>query len=384
MGNVLDNIVAVFQGAAGTWAPALLDYATALFAGLAFIEFAWVVGFSLARRVELPDLIATIIQQMITIGFFYWLMRNSPQFLKAIIDSFRLAANGASAAGGGTANMSPTNVFNAGVNLAHAVWQGMSWGQPLLGALLLLAGLITVIVFAVMAGLMIEVLVESLIVSYAGVLLMGFGGNVYTRQYAVAQFRYAISVGVKLLVLQLIVGLGEHLVVGWATTQAAGGAVTDWNTVATMIGAPIVLFRIAYKVPQIAQDMVMGNITGTYGSLGSTAAMIAATGAGAAASLAGAGVASGAAFRLAGKQMQQQLAANAANGGVPNDNPAQPGRITQAAMMTGMAARNLGRGVASDVGKRLTGQYGASHGYRGWRVAADLNAQAKAKDRDAA
>lgn len=375
MGNVLDNIVAVFQGAAGTWAPTLLDYATTLFAGLALIEFVWVVGFSLARRVELPDLIATVIQQMITIGFFYWLMRNSPRFLKAIVDSFRLAASGASSAGGGTPNMSPSNVFNAGVNLAHTVWQGMSWGQPLLGALLVVAGIITVVVFALMAGLTIEVLVESLIVSYAGVLMMGFGGNVYTRQYAIAQVRYGISVGAKLLVLQLVVGLGEHLVVGWATTQAAGGAVTDWNTVATMIGAPIVLVRVAHKVPQIAQDMVMGNITGTHGSLGSTAATIAAASAGAAVALTGAGAAGGAAFRLAGKQMQQQLAADKASGG----SGSQPGRITQAAMMTGLAAKNLGGALASDVGKRLTGQYNASHGYRGWRVAAALDQAAKDK-----
>src|SRR6185437_8688963 len=91
VGNAIDQLVALFQGHAAAWAPTLLGYATALFAGLAVIEFVWVVGFSLARRVELPDLIATVVQQIVTIGFFYWLMHNSPTFLKAIIDSFRMA-----------------------------------------------------------------------------------------------------------------------------------------------------------------------------------------------------------------------------------------------------------------------------------------------------
>lgn len=41
-------------------------------------------------------------------------------------------------------------------------------------------------------------------------------------------------------------------------------------------------------------------------------------------------------------------------------------------MMTGGAARNLASAAAADVGKRLTGQYSANHGYRGWRMAADM------------
>ena len=46
-------------------------------------------------------------------------------------------------------------------------------------------------------------------------------------------------------------------------------------------------------------------------------------------------------------------------------------------MMTGYATRNLASAAASDVGKRLTGQYTAAHGYRGWRMAADMNRQAR-------
>ena len=381
---MLDQLIGLFQSSAGGWAPSLLGYATTLFGGLALIEFVWVVGFSLARRAELPDLIATIIQQIITIGFFYWLMRNSPEFLKAIIDSFRIAASGASMSTGGSANMSPSDVFNAGLNLARAVWQGMTWDHPLLGILLALSGLITVVVFAGLTAMMIEVLIETLFVSYAGVIMMGFGGNTYTRQYAVAQFRYAISVGVKLLVLQLIVGLGEHLVVGWATTLSAAGAVTDWTTVGMMIGAPIVLARIAIKLPQIAQDiaqdMVMGNITGAYGSLGSTAAMVASAAGAGALAIAGTGAAALSAMKLTGRQMEQRLASAAAGGSDgQNGGGQQPGRMTQAAMMTGMAARNLAAGFAGDVGRRLTGQPGATQGSTPWRVASALNQQAKGR-----
>lgn len=380
MGNAIDQLVALFQGHAAAWAPTLLGYATALFAGLAVIEFVWVVGFSLARRVELPDLIATVVQQIVTIGFFYWLMHNSPTFLKAIIDSFRMAGSGASVATGGAANMSASNVFALGANLAYSVWQGMSWDHPLLGFLLVIAGVIVVLVFGYLVALMVEVLVESLIVSYAGVVMMGFGGNVYTRQYATAQYRYAISVGAKLMVLQLIIGLGASIISGWSSSIVSAGAVIDWKTIAVMIGAPIVLVRLAMKVPQLAQDMVMGNITGTYGSLGSTAQMVAAASAGASIALAGAGAAGVASFQLAGRQMAQRMQSAAdGSGGAGGASGLPPGRITQAAMMAGMAARNLGRATANDVGKRLTGQYGAQHGYRGWRVASALNDTSKEK-----
>jgi hypothetical protein len=46
--------------------------------------------------------------------------------------------------------------------------------------------------------------------------------------------------------------------------------------------------------------------------------------------------------------------------------------VGQAAKMISMASSATGKAVAADVGKRLTGQYTGMHGYRGYRVAADL------------
>lgn len=378
--GALDQIVAAFQGHGGAWGAALLPYALELFFGLAIIQFGLRVGYAFAQRVELPELLTIIVQEIVTTGFFYWFLLNSAQFLKAIIDSFRQVANSASVAGGGSQNMRPSDIFGAGTNMAHAIWQGMSWDHPLLGFLLVIAGVICAVCFAIVCAMMIEVLIESTLVSYIGVLMMGFGGSSYTREYAIAQIRYAISVGVKLFVMQLLVGISEAIIIGWSHSIASSGTTTDWTTVGVMIGVPIVMLRLVWKLPQVAQDVVNGSIGNTHGGLLSTGAGVAGAAGGAVASIAGAGVAGGAALRLAGKQMQQNMQSadgqdGSAGGG--GNAPAQS-RITQAAMMGGYAARNLARAGATDVGKRLTGQPGASYGYRGWRMAADQNRQATA------
>jgi type IV secretion system protein TrbL len=217
-----------------------------------------------------------------------------------------------------------------------------------------------VYIFAVIAAKLIEVLVESAFVAYAGIIMMGFGGSGFTREYAIAQFRYGISVGVKRFVLQLIIGLAQGIIVSWAQTVATSGAL-NWQTIGVMIGAPIVMLRLAETLPQRAQDMVMGASTSSSGSLGSTAQMAAATAAGIAASMVGAPVAAKAAYQLAQRQIEARRQESGQTGG----------RIGRAAMMTSYTARNIGGALASDVGKRLSGQ-GARFGYRGWRIASDM------------
>jgi type IV secretion system protein TrbL len=362
--GVLNGIVDTFTGQSSLWEGTLEGLALDLFLTLAIIEVTWTVARALARRVDLGDMIEIVAMQIVTIGFFYWLLINSADFVLAIIASFGEAANRASVAGGGMTNLSPSDIFASGLNLAKIIWEGMTITSPGL-SLLVLAGVIDVYIFAVIAAKLIEVLVESAFVAYAGIIMMGFGGSGFTREYAIAQFRYGISVGVKRFVLQLIIGLGQGIIVSWAQTVATSGAL-NWQTIGIMIGAPIVMLRLAETLPQRAQDMVMGASTSSSGSLGSSAQMAAATAAGIAASMVGAPVAAKAAYQLAQRQIEARRQENGQTGG----------RIGRAAMMTSYTVRNIGGALASDVGKRLSGQ-GARFGYRGWRIASDMKGKRK-------
>ncbi|MEG6650378.1 type IV secretion system protein, partial [Pseudomonas aeruginosa] len=58
-----------------------------------------------------------------------------------------------------------------------------------------------------MAAFMGLTIIESYVVINASVLFLGFGASQWTREYALAIVSYAVSVGAKLFVLSLIVGL---------------------------------------------------------------------------------------------------------------------------------------------------------------------------------
>lgn len=363
--GVLNGIVETFTGQASLWRTTLQGLALDLFAVLAGIEVAWVVGRALARRVDFADLLEIAVMQVVTIGFFYWLLINSADFVLSIVASFGEAANRASTAGGGMTNLSPSDIFASGLNMGQIIWNGITITNPGLSTLLVLAGIINICIYAIIAAKLIEVLVESAFVAYAGIIMMGFGGSAFTRDYAIAQFRYAISVGVKRFVLQLIVGLAQGIITGWATTVATAGAM-NWTTIGILLGAPIVMWRLAEILPQRAQDMIMGVSTYSSGHLGHTAATVAAAAGAVAAGLAGSGMAAKAAYQLS----HAQIAQRGQTGGQ------SPSFAQRAAMTTGLMARNLGTAAAHDVGQRMVGRN--RFGHASWRMAEDMKTQASA------
>src|SRR5271166_1162640 len=164
--------------------------------------------------------------------------------------------------------------------------------------------------------------------------------------------------------MQLIAGIGEAIVRGWATDIQNGGS-PSWTDLGVMIGAPIVLLTLAKTAPKIAQDLIMGTHLSTGQGIISTAKQVAKAAAEAAVSVAGVFAGGAGAAGLAARQMAAMSAAGTA--------PASA--AGRAASLVGMTAKNAGKAVASDVGKRLSGEYTAAHGYRGWRVAAALNKQ---------
>lgn len=367
--DVLDQLVQLFISKAASWEAALQTIALDLFGILAGIEITLAIGRVLIGKGDLVDMFAVVVQQMITVGFFFWVLRNWPHFSMAITDTFGKAGSEASKASGGDVGMSPTSIFLAGCNLAYSAWQGMSWNQPGMSVLLAISGAGVVVVFAIIAASIVEILIESAIAAYAGILMMSFGPNVYTRDFAIAQFRYAMSVGMKRFMMQLIAGIGASLVTDWSNAAKAGTGPLSWQVIAMMIGAPIVLLRLTQTIPAMAQGMIMGTHIGSHGSIASTAASVGRMAVAASAAATGAGVALTAAARMANLQLAEAGARSVSRGELPRS------RISQAAMFTGSAARNLGSAIASDVGNRLTGSYGATHGHIGWRSAAAIDRQ---------
>jgi len=364
--NTTDQIIQQFANHGPAIQAALLNGASDLFSGLAVIELVWLVGWSVAHKTDIFDIIIAVTRFSIIVGFWFWLMRNWVQISKAITDSFELFGNNAVTAAGGTAKLSPYDFITAGETLAYALWDAMALSTPLTNLALYYGGVAVVIVFGLIASAMVLVLIEAFLASYLGTVLMAFNASNFTRGFGQSPIRYAIAVGVKLMTLQFIAGITEATVLNWANTINVNGA-PGWKGVILMMMMSIIRLVLGWQAPKIAQDIIVGSHISTGPGIVQAARMVAGATAQAFTSAVGGGAAGVAAYRLAGRQVSAMTAAGTA--------PANA--AARAATVARLTASNAASGVASDVGKRLSGSYSASHGYSGFRVAADLNKQKK-------
>ena len=357
--NVLDQIVSQFQSRSAGWEGALRNFALGTFGILATIEFAW-AAFKLAfRGADVSEWLAELVNQILFLGFFLALLQNSVTWGNAIISSFRQAA---SAAGGG--GIAPSDVFTAGVELAQKIISQISVWAPGASVGLIIAGIVVDVCFALMAACMVLALVESYLIISMGVLFMAFGGSRWTKDYAISTVRYTVSVGAKLMVLQLLVSIGVGLIQSWVSSFSDITA----PSLCILIGCSIVMLALVQTLPETMQRIVNGSSMASGSALvGAAAAVGGAVGA-VGMGMAGAGPMLGNAVRLASAQVDAaDTQASEASGG----NAPQRSRLGRAAAMTGYTARNLATAPLADIGRRLSGQ-GSRHGSPTWRMSADL------------
>ncbi|HDN0768381.1 TPA: type IV secretion system protein, partial [Staphylococcus aureus] len=146
-----------------------------------------------------------------------------------------------------------------------------------------------------------KVILETMIISYAGIILLGFGGLSFTSDYAKRYFTYVLSCGIKLFITLLIVGFGTNFIAGYVNSFD----MSELGNCLGMICIVLMLMFIAEQIPDMAQSMVTGaSLGGGNMNIGGTLATMAA----AATAFTAACYAGAAAFKAAG-------AANAAGGG---------------------------------------------------------------------
>lgn len=286
------GLLDLVRNSAASWDARLRGYAITLFWLLASIQFVWTFFPLIFRQADFGEIIGELIRFILVIGFFYALLMFSAEWGQAVINSFRQA--GANAAGMGGIGLMPGDVFSAAVSLAKTVGD-VETINPLAAVMISLSAIIVLLCFTFIAAFMGVTLVESYIVINASVIFMGFGGSQWTREYALAMVRYAVSVGAKLFVLTLIVGLIMDSTKQWA---AAYGS--DDPSMWTMVGLSLVCAYLAKAVPELVAGMINGSSMGGGSTLGGMAAAGAAGATAAIATIATAGAAAPAAVGALG------------------------------------------------------------------------------------
>ena len=290
----LGQILNTYQNATNQWIDQFLNYAQNLFVVLAGIEFAWTAVILLLEQRELEAWVAGFIKKLMGISFFYALLLNAKTWIPVIIDSFTQIGQNV----GGTGKLTPEGILQAGVTMAGQILKAASsitlvavaTGNSAWVLLLAVIAIVIVICYIALAFQFIMAQVEGYIVISTGMLYLGFGGSRWTSSYAERFLGAAVSTGIRIMVIFLIIGLGQQLTNNtWSPAVAAilpqvvardyQGAVEN----AFVFTAGIVIFTaLALRLPKVVSAVISGSpslsggdLTGGVGSILGGAAAVA-------------------------------------------------------------------------------------------------------------
>src|SRR5258708_33237685 len=175
------------------------------------------------------------------------------------MDSFHILGQNASAVG----PLGPSAIVGFGVNMSVDLLSSLKGADFLTGfsssmALVFCAVLIFIAYLAIAIQFVVA-MVESYLVIGAGVVLLGFGGSRWTAAYVERYIAYAVSVGMKILVLYLLIGAGMTLSEGWKlVAQSAATSLDPARTGFDLAAAAVMFLCVCWMSPKISSAMLGG------------------------------------------------------------------------------------------------------------------------------
>lgn len=245
----------------------------------------------LLEKSDLQSWTSALVRKIMWIGCFYALLLNGRTWIPWIIQSFEQIGESSS----GVAALSPSGVFSQGLNIAGSLMDSAStsafFTKPGSSLALVFAALIIVLSYGVITLQFIVAMVESYIIVAAGFIFIGFGGSRWTVPYTERYIGLAVSTGVKIMLLYLLIGAGLNFAVDWqtaATTIAASPS--PMMGAFDIMGAAVIFMMLCWQIPKLFSAVLGGAPALTGGDLLSTGTGLVA-GAAAVGSLAAGGVA---------------------------------------------------------------------------------------------
>ena len=315
--NGPSQILHQYQSVRSTWLGVAAGYANRLFAILALIEFAWTGIILLLDKTDLQGWTSALIRRMMFVGAFFALLQFGTTWIPAVIDSFVDVGQAAS----GIQGLSPSNILARGLEITGKLLVGAAqsgWLAAFGTALcMVFAALVSFLAFLGLSIQFVVATVESYLVIGAGFLFLGFGGSRWTAPYVERYIAYAVSAGVKIMVIYLLIGAGYILSATWVTAAQNIAVSTEPATDALDIAAAaVILLMICWNAPKLAAAILGGSPALTGGDAVATGGALVG-GAIAVAGLAAGGVALGAKMLAArgGAMAVSQAASMGAGGG---------------------------------------------------------------------
>ena len=243
----------------GKYETLIYGYAMNLFIALFTCQLAWAVAqLFLQESLSFGSVITTVVRQIITGCFFYWLLFNR-DILKSIIESFELMS-------GLNISISQMLLVMEGcvrlilsaVGKSSGVMSGL--GFYLLG---LSASIIMTFALTTAIGYLALTYLENYIVASLGLILLGFGGSDYTRNYALSYIRTLVHIGFKMFLISVIIMIGIKAFMHSSLTIDATSNDSISQACMRLIAQSFFFLSIVRVVPTIADTLIGGGSLGT-------------------------------------------------------------------------------------------------------------------------
>src|SRR5437660_3130804 len=256
--TILNDILRDYESIAAAWFNSLFPIAQGVFWTLVLIELIWSAIWWVVDREDGLAVVTALLRKVLAVGFFYALLLNGGVWIPAVIQGFSRAGAVAS----GVTDLSPTGVFDQGLALANKILnavEGLGILEGIFPSLVAaFTALVVVVSFALIAAQLLVALVESFIVIGAGILFVGFSGARWTKFFTERYLSYVASVGVKLFVLYLIMGVGMSIAARWGVVLGRGG----FSPIPffSVMGGSLVFLFLTWHIPSVAGAMMAGAV----------------------------------------------------------------------------------------------------------------------------
>src|SRR5436190_13319338 len=256
--TILNDIVRDYESVTAAWFSSLFPIAQGVFWTLVLIELIWSAVWWVVDREDGLGVVTALLRKVLAVGFFYALLLNGGTWIRAVVKGFTQAGSSAS----GLADLSPSGVFDQGLALANKIRnavEGLGIIEAVFPSLVAaLTAFVVVVSFAIIAAQLLVALPASFILIGARILFVGFSGARWTKFFTERYLSYAASVGVKLFVLYLIMGVGTSIAARWVSVLDHGG----FSPIPFfyVMGGSLVFLFLTWHIPSVAAAAMVGTV----------------------------------------------------------------------------------------------------------------------------
>jgi len=261
--DFVSRLVTEYYNKTSAWEPVLKKYALLIFRWLLILEVCYLGIKAALNRDQLADIFKQFVMLLLMAGFFLAVINHYSEWAWNLING--LKAIGLELSSGQYSSDSP---FITGMKLVKVILDKLSMWSPGNSVALLMAALVVIVCFALISAMVVLVKCEAMVAMMACLILVGFGGSSFLKDYAVNALRYALSVAFKLFVLQLVLGVGISFIESFDTSAA------ELQDIFVVIGAAVVLLALVKTLPDACAGIINGSHVSSGTALTASAAAV--------------------------------------------------------------------------------------------------------------